>query len=245
MRYFVALRLAVAFLTNIPVGMFEAKDEDFGRAVGFFPLVGLCIGTLIAMLAWGLHGHLGVAAIATMIVAVSAGLTGGLHLDGVSDVFDGIGGGRGDRKRTLEIMRDSRIGSHGATALILIILGKFVASMELVAAENFLSLALAPLIARAIVVPIIIKVPYARSEGLGQSFQEHVGTVELLLAGSLLVAACLVGGTPIALATGIAVAGVACLGLLLFSKIRGVTGDGYGAMIELAEVLFLMGASAA
>ena len=66
-------------------------------------------------------------------------LTGGLHLDGFADVFDALGGGRGDRARMLEIMRDSRIGAHGAGAVALVLLAK-AACLEHLAAGGPLAL---------------------------------------------------------------------------------------------------------
>ena len=64
-----------------------------------------------------LHGRVAAPIAAVVLVALLAVLTGGLHLDGLADVFDALGGGRGDRARMLAIMRDSRIGAHGAAAM--------------------------------------------------------------------------------------------------------------------------------
>jgi len=122
-----ALVAAFAFLTRLPVWRGPLRDEDLGRSVSFFPLVGLVLGLGVTGLAAAVQGHLPPGLIAILLAALLAGLTGGLHLDGVADVFDALGGGRRDRARMLEIMRDSRIGAHGAAALILVLLAKVTA----------------------------------------------------------------------------------------------------------------------
>ena len=92
-------------------------------------------------------------------------MTGGLHLDGVADVFDGLGGGHGDRERILRIMRDSRIGAHGATALVLVLAVKVAALAELLGRGALWPLVVAPAVARFAVVPLIVLLPYARRGG--------------------------------------------------------------------------------
>src|SRR5687768_16835130 len=122
-----SLRLALGFLTRLPVGAAVVDEASFGRALGWFPLVGAGLGALLLVGAWVLEPVLAPSLCAAALVAFWAYATGGLHLDGVADVFDAFSGGRGDRERTLEIMRDSRIGAHGAVALVLVLLTKFVA----------------------------------------------------------------------------------------------------------------------
>src|ERR1700730_5503492 len=120
-----SLRSAFAFLTVIPVAADEGKPgARLGRA--YFPAVGALLGlvaggafALIASITTQMLG--GVAAIAVLAV-----LTGGLHLDGVADAADGLFG-RGDRAHRLETMRDPRVGSFGAVALIVVLLGDLAA----------------------------------------------------------------------------------------------------------------------
>src|SRR5262245_55001375 len=122
---------AFAFLTRLPVWAGPLRDADLGRSVSFFPLVGLVLGLVLTGLGSLMSGALSPPLAATLLVALLAGMTGGLHLDGVADVFDALGGGRGDRKRMLDIMRDSRIGAHGAAALVLLLLAKIFAVAQL------------------------------------------------------------------------------------------------------------------
>ncbi len=233
------LRLAMGFLTRIPVGDVLASDEDFARSLGFFALVGGVIGVFLSTVAWGLAPHLPPGAIAGIVLTLSAALTAGLHLDGLADVFDGLGGGRGDPARMLEVMRDSRIGSHGAVALILYFLCKLAVLAPLIEAGSFAAIALMPLIARGLLVPIIVTVPYVRKRGLGTSFQTHAGALEVFLAlGVVLLALYIAGPGPAVIATLWAAAAVIVFSGLVVSKLRGLTGDAYGALIEIAELTF-------
>src|SRR5437016_1160273 len=127
---------AFAFLTRLPVGGGPLRDADLGRSIAFFPLVGLVLGLVLTGLA--------------------SLLTGGLHLDGVADVFDALGGGRGDRQRMLEIMRDSRIGAHGAAALFLLLLAKTFAVATALEHRDLLALMVFPMLGRWAVTPTIV-----------------------------------------------------------------------------------------
>lgn len=116
---------AVRFLTLIPLPFVPAKtDEDYERVVAratlWFPMVGLLIGGLGCLAGWMAEQFWG-AAVRTVLIVVALGLiTSGLHLDGLSDTFDGLMSWR-PRERKLEIMKDSRIGAMGALALIAVL----------------------------------------------------------------------------------------------------------------------------
>src|SRR5688572_15857696 len=103
--------VALTFLTRTPIVLRDVRDADFGRSVAWFPVVGLLLGVMLATAATLSRGHMSHELIALSLVTLLVVVTGGLHVDGVADVFDGVGGGRGNRERTLEIMRDSHIGS--------------------------------------------------------------------------------------------------------------------------------------
>jgi adenosylcobinamide-GDP ribazoletransferase len=90
-------------------------------------VVGLVLGLVLTGLAALLVGALPSTVLAVALVALLAGMTGGLHIDGLADTFDALGGGRGDRQRMLDLMRDSRIGAHGAAALVLLLMMKVFA----------------------------------------------------------------------------------------------------------------------
>jgi adenosylcobinamide-GDP ribazoletransferase len=270
-----SIAAAFSFLTRLPVPARAIGDGDvaavaLGRSVVWFPLVGALLGGAQVAAAWLLGGHLPPGLTAIALVALSAALTGGLHLDGLADTFDGWAGGRGERARTLEIMRDSRIGAHGAAALVLLLAAKIVAIAGLLPHGELLPrldrlaqgdafqhgalwpLLAAPVLARWAVVPLVVFFGYARAEGLGSAFRAHARTVHV--AGTTLVAI----GAAIAIgsatpsfaetATALGIAAASALGValalagLLDRRLGGLTGDVYGAAIELTELAVLVSA---
>lgn len=232
---------AFAFLTRLPVDPGPVTDADLGRSAAFFPLVGValglaCVGLDRALRAIGVPAPL----VAVLVVALLAALSGGLHLDGVADLFDGLAGGRGDRERTLAIMRDSRIGAHGALALVLVVLAKVVAVHELLARGDGLALLAVPAVARWAVLPQLAFFPYARPDGLGRAFHETVGIVVLgvstiFVSGlAISVRHHALGELPAALGISLAIA------FWVRPRLGGLTGDVHGATIELCEVAALL-----
>ncbi len=243
MTTFRSAKLALAFLTRLPLSTGSASDVELGHSVGWFPLAGWMLGLLVAGVGLLVRGHLPPALAAVVLVALLAWATGGLHLDGWADLFDGFGGGRGDRARMLEIMRDSRIGAHGASALVLLLAAKVAALTELLPQGDLRLIVAFPLVARWAVVPLVLFFPYARREGLGKSFNGQAGPVELLVATVVTAGVAWVGAGVVVPAVA-AVASSLLLGALVQSRLGGLTGDVYGAAIELAEVVFLAAAVA-
>src|SRR5262249_40082429 len=123
--------VAVSFLTIVPVKAGVVGSAELSRSLAFFPLVGLLLGVVLAGMAWLIPPGATAGLVGVGLTALLAVLTGGFHLDGLADVFDGLGGGRGDRERMLAIMKDSRIGAHGAAALVLVLMGKAFALVGL------------------------------------------------------------------------------------------------------------------
>jgi len=235
-----ALVAAFAFLTRLPVWRGPLRDEDLGRSVSFFPLVGLVLGLGVTGLAAAVQGHLPPGLIAILLAALLAGLTGGLHLDGVADVFDALGGGRRDRARMLEIMRDSRIGAHGAAALILVLLAKVTALAQVVAANDLVALLAFPTVARWLVGLLVVLFPYVRREGLGRAFSGEAGRIQLGVASAITVVVVGVLGTQLILPALGAAAVVFAFAFWLHHRLGGLTGDVYGAAVELGEVVMLL-----
>jgi adenosylcobinamide-GDP ribazoletransferase len=232
------LLCAIGFLTRIPIPQRTWSEEDVARAAGFFAWV----GGLVALVLFGaaqLHGPLGARSTSYVLVAVWALVTGGLHLDGLADTVDGFSGGRGQPERTLEIMRDSRIGSHGALALVLLVVLK-ASALESLLTQGRHSWLLAPVLARFLCTLLMVAFPYARAQGLGRVFAGRLGLRELLI-GALALLPALVWAGPTC-AGGALGATLVSLGLALQFKRRlsGLTGDGYGAAIELSETACLL-----
>lgn len=229
---------ATGFMTRLPVPNVVLAEADVARGAGFFAWVGGMIALLL-WLAQTVLTPLGSSACAMCVVTLWAWLTGALHLDGLADTVDGLSGGRGDRERTLAIMRDSRIGAHGAVALVLTLGLKWVALEPLFRTRTLLWLA-APVVARFACTLLLASFAYAREQGLGSAFAKRVGVREVLL-GALATA-------PLGYAFGVhvvlpSVVGCACAYGLAFkvrARLGGLTGDAYGAAVEVCEVAMLL-----
>lgn len=239
---FAPLRLAFAFLTRIPLPIGSVTPWQLGAAVAYFPLVGAVLGGAQWLALTSLPAELEPALIGVALVALGAMLTGALHLDGLADVFDGLGGGRGDPSRMLEIMRDPRIGAHGATALVLVLLAKVYAIGSLAAHGVAAGVFLAPVCARLSAALLIRGFPYARAEGAGRSFRDHATWNHVAIAGVTVLVAIFAAGWEFFAAAvfGLALAGA--IGLWVHWRAGGLTGDAYGAAIELCEVGVLIAA---
>jgi adenosylcobinamide-GDP ribazoletransferase len=234
---------AFAFLTRLPVWSGPLRDPDLGRSVTYFPVVGLVLGLVLTGIAALLESVLTPTLAAVVLVAVLAALTGGLHLDGVADVFDALGGGRGDKQRMLDIMRDSRIGAHGAAALVLLLLAKVYAVAAVLERHDLISLLVFPAVGRWAVTPAIVLHPYARAEGTGRAFNGEAGARQVVGATAILALVLVALGPRLCIPAAGALAAASLFALWLRRRLGGLTGDVYGASIELAEVVMLVVAS--
>jgi adenosylcobinamide-GDP ribazoletransferase len=172
-------------------------------------------------------------------------LTGGFHEDGLADTADGLGGGF-TRERKLEIMRDSRIGSYAALALVTVLGGKYLALASLSPSQLFVALWLGHILARWSVLPLAAMLGYARDgQAANKPVADGIGWAQVA-AGTLLV---LVLTAPFGrlalLATLVSVVVVLLAGLYFRAQLGGITGDTLGAtnqVVELACYLVCAGA---
>lgn len=240
---FGSLITAIRTLTVLPV-----PGKDAPRLAGglpWFPVVGAGLGYALFGLATGADRLLGGTwpeAVGVAVLLGGALSTGGLHLDGVADWADGFFGARG-RERTLEVMKDVRVGAFGVTALVSVLLAKWVCLTRLAAGDSLLWIAMAAVVARTAAVALAVALPYARAGGgTGAPFVRDARARHLVLAlaaaaGILFLAGRLAGLA--ALGAGLALA--IPLGLWFRIRVRGVTGDLLGATIEITEVAVLFG----
>jgi adenosylcobinamide-GDP ribazoletransferase len=233
--------LAVRFLTIVPVPGREATGPGaLGRAAWWFPVVGLALGGALA----ALDGALALAfpALLGSLLLVSAWkvATGGIHLDGLADCLDGLGGRSAEQ--SLAIMRDSRIGVFGAVGLILAFLTAVLALAELPPGLRGRALLLAPVVGRLAPLLVAPAFPAARAgHGLAGPFLSGVspwaGPVHL--GGALLLAWASLGGWGTALVLAPAAAVYAWSGLFSW-RLGGVSGDVLGGGVEVAELTALL-----
>lgn len=208
------------------------------RALPWFPAVGLLLGALLLPVAWLAGQFWGAFVVAALLVVSWAVLTGGLHLDGLSDTFDGVMSWR-PRARKLEIMKDSRIGAMGALALVAVLLLKFALLSELGPAW-WQALLLAPLLGRWADLFSIAWFPPAAESGLGHAFHTQLRRQDYVLATALTTAVTMLIGGLAGLVAMLLVTSVAyLLARWWTNELGGLTGDTYGALCEITEVVAL------
>jgi len=236
-RYLSGALIAIEFLTPLRVRRVQTYDDrTFAEALGWYPLAGLVIGLGIALLDQGLRELLPAAPAAALIVAALALFSGGLHLDGVADTADGMAV-QGDRAKRLGVMSEGNTGPAGVMALVLVLLAQWSAIASLPTDARFAALIVAPVLARWTVVPIGMMFRPARPRGLGHAIHAGLWPVAAPLSTVIALA---VAGVTFGFA-GLVLVGVAAAAALLISAsaarmLQGVTGDVYGAGIEVAQV---------
>ncbi|MGB7873038.1 MAG: adenosylcobinamide-GDP ribazoletransferase [Anaerolineales bacterium] len=233
----ISLLTAFQFLTTFPALIRRSfTAQELGRAVGFFPLVGLALGGLLFGLGSSLRLIFPSPVVAIFILAAWLLLTRALHFDGFLDTCDGLFGGFTSERR-LEIMRDSRVGAFGVAGGGLLLLAKYAAILSLPHQSGLL---LAPVLGRWVLSMAIFAYPYARNKGMGRDMKDNVGWTQAFLATIITIPfAWLFAewmGLLALLVTGI----VLWLGAgFILRRIPGLTGDSYGALCELVELIVL------
>lgn len=235
---------AFQFLTRIPlVTLSEWSVESFGRSVKFFPMIGALLGLLlfgiVAVLQnfWGLRVPIHMMAIGVIIIEIF--ITGGLHCDGLMDTVDGIFSGR-SRERMLEIMKDSRVGAFGAMAFSLLVVVKYSVIMDIEPMVLPLALFVMPIVGRLAVVMGITLYPYARVDGLGKAFYQCSHYQTLFVAGIIALLLLVPLGTMALMSAAVGVVFAVSFCQYVSKKLGGLTGDVYGAVIELTEIVALV-----
>ena len=228
----------IQFMTRIPVPIkTEYDNKKIGKAMKFFPLVGALIGVILygeyMLLERFFHTKV---ALAGILVLTEIILTGGLHLDGLSDTFDGIFSYR-SKQRMLEIMKDSRVGANGALSLVIL----FILKTLFLAEVGFEFLLIMPVIGRMASVVNAGFAKYARPTGMGKGLVDETHTVDVVIA-TIITA---IISYAVLEVTGLIIVGVIFVLALYFAKlmerkIGGVTGDTLGAVVELSEVIVLL-----
>ncbi|WP_136441369.1 adenosylcobinamide-GDP ribazoletransferase [Pacificoceanicola onchidii] len=239
--------LAVQFLTRLPVPRdLEFSDDLLIRATKYYPAVGALIGGIGALVLWlsSLALPQGAAVVLSMAATILA--TGAFHEDGLADSLDGLGGGL-TRERSLEIMRDSRIGTYGSVALLLALGLKASLLMALPVWTAGLVLIANHTVSRMAVVHVIATTDYARDKGA--KFTVPTVTPEGYRVGiiSAVLVLFLTGLWLGWVATFVIFAGSTALGQIFraiyLRKLGGYTGDCLGGTQQLAELGALLAVS--
>ena len=261
--------LLLSFMTRIPMPKIDYDEEKLGKSMKYFPLVGVVIGFILlffSILFSYVLKNLSFSAFLPIIILVviltDLISTGALHLDGLADTFDGIFSYRSKHKM-LEIMKDSRLGSNGALALILYFLIKFVLLYSLLIenqGETIFAILTYPVVARFCSVISCASSPYARGSGMGKTFVDNTKTKEVVIGALItivysgVVLFCMMSSNfnyllPLdifmkSFAVNLLI--IAILGLFAYAfsklierKIGGITGDTLGALLEISSLVYL------
>lgn len=228
---------AFRFLTIIPLPTsFGSDTDDLAGAVPFFPIVGICLGLFASGAAWVLWLIFPPLVAAVLLTFLLLSFSGALHLDGLADTADGFFSAR-DRARTLVIMRDSRIGVMGVTALVILLLLKVSCMAALSRSDAVRAAFLIPVAGRCGLVVMMYMLQYVRREGgLGTLFfAGNTGWPALFGMIIIIIMGFAVNGIPGLVTVTLAMVTVVLFSLYCRHKIGGATGDTLGAACEIAE----------
>lgn len=237
-------------MTRIPIKADIGFDEEFHKSIVYFPLVGFVIGLISFFI-----GSLAIKVFdpfitSILIVAGEVILTGGLHIDGLGDTFDGIYSNR-DKERILEIMKDSRLGTNSLLAILFLVLIKIGLLNSVINSNLMYLIIFMPMISRLGVIVMLYKTVTPRKVGMGNIFIGKATLGMFAVAIIYTVTIFIVISKFLFLSTNpdiikllLSIVAVMLFDYLfknyIYKKIDGVTGDILGCTIELGELIFLL-----
>lgn len=236
-RVLMPFLVAMKFLTVIPVPIsVEVTPRRMGQAMVWFPVIGLMIGGILALVDWTLGLLFPPLVSAGLLLATWVALTGALHLDGFLDCCDGLLASTSPEQR-LAILRDSHAGAFAIVGAVCLLLIKFTLLVELPSAYRGTTLLVVPALTRAAMVYTARAFPYARTgPGLGQLFRDGLTWRQVLVAVAIAVVAAGAAlkwiGLVLVFSVWLLTVGIASW---VRRRIPGLTGDVYGAINELTE----------
>ncbi len=230
---------AIRTLTIIPVPGNE--DKEMSLALPWFPLAGLLLGIILyfAVLVWKrLPFPQWPAGCAILLLILDVLVTRGLHLDGMADWVDSMGGF--GREKRLAIMKDVSMGAFGALALILAMMTRWVLFIRLLSSGTFLWIMAIMSISRSMLVELMTTMPYARSgDGMARPFMDKAGKRHRLLSYIITLILCLMFG-PIGIGLFLLAWVIAVILRIYFRRqFNGITGDLLGAANVIIEIILL------
>ena len=246
--------LASQFLTILPVkDMGEVSPEEMGSTTSVFPVIGFGEGVLLAFFASVFMEYFPAELTSALLVLVMVIMNGGLHLDGLSDTFDAVASG-GDCEKKLLIMKDSSVGPMGVISIVMVLLLKYTLLSALFfhapPPAYFATVVSMPILSRWAMVTAAFHGRSARNDGLGHLFIEHTGAMQLAAASA---AAVILTGLVCTVIMQFplyvfylmfampVLYGFSFLSVLFCNRIfGGMTGDSFGALNEIALLIFLI-----
>jgi adenosylcobinamide-GDP ribazoletransferase len=241
------IRIGILICTRLPLGSPPRIESlDLVRASWALPVAGALVGAAGAWAFWiASELRLPAALAAALALVATLLVTGGLHEDGLADTADGFGGGW-DRARKLEIMRDSRLGTYGACALVMSLLLRWAALAELMSPMPAASALIAAHVAARAALPAFMHVvPPARTEGLSaRAGQPALWPAAVAALIGVLALALTLGGPAMVIGLVLATSAGFLMAWLCLWQIGGQTGDVLGALEQVIETVILLTAVA-
>jgi cobalamin 5'-phosphate synthase/cobalamin synthase len=245
-----SLLAALQFLTTIPIPIRKnVSPAQLGASVMFYPFVGCLLGLLLVGIGSLVNALFAREVVAALLLLAWVLLTGGLHLDGLMDACDGLLSHR-DVTERLRIMKDVHVGAWGILGAVWLLITKYAALHALLTqplTHWASALWLSPMLARWLLSVCILRYPYGRAEGLGQTLHANVrrshvvfGTICALLFTALVRP--LAGLPTFTLGlTALLLTPICAWFIVRFALARlpGLTGDVYGALTEISEAIVL------
>ncbi len=235
------LLVALQFLTSLPLPAVPmASPAALARSLPWFPAVGLLLGLVAAALDHLLRMVVPDGVGSILVLAALLMLTGAIHLDGLMDTCDGLFCAKG-RDERLAIMRDSHVGSFGVAGGVMVLLAKYAALVSLPADLRLSGLVLMACLGRWAILVAACAFPYARPEGLGKAVHDGARPASVLVGTAIAAgaAAGLASAVGLLLLASVLVAAYMA-GSYATARLQGLTGDVYGAVCELSEVVVLV-----
>jgi adenosylcobinamide-GDP ribazoletransferase len=264
---FKTILTAFQFLTIIPIRTKSGISErEVYNSTSFFPFVGALQGLFLALLAYLFLKIMPAEIAAAFVLSFYVLITGGFHQDGLSDTFDALsikssGDKERDRGKRLLVMKDSTIGPMGVVVIVLSLLLKYLLMKEILQTsdhvEKYSLFFFMPVFSKWAMVTAMYHAKSARKDGIGRTFLEHIGSRQIVFATALLALSfvvwcafhyllqdlfqCEIGSFMLFFFIEMIFVCLACLILKRIFTIRfgGLTGDNFGAIHEISEVLFL------
>jgi len=232
---------ALEFLTRIKFSSArEWSPEGFSRSLLWFPLIGLCAGLVLAGVNSTLMQFATPVLLRSILLLLAEFLIFGvLMYDGFMDTCDGVFSAR-DRERMLEIMKDSHVGANAVLGAVLLLLSKFAIYASLPAEGLSFVLVVSFLFTRSLMVFFIICYPYARNSGIGKMFKDHAQWWYWVPGLVLTCGVAYYFGLVYLVAVVVGFLLLNTVAQFLKSQLGGLTGDTYGFLTEVGEVVFIL-----
>ncbi len=231
-------------LTVIPI--WGNDTAHFCRTLLFFPYAGAIIAAIL-WLVWygcGIVPSMPVDICALILLGTGIVITGGIHVDGFGDIADGIGA-RHNPEKMLQVMKDSRLGSFGVMAVVMLLLVKWRVYTFVFAGHPEAVFA-AIIVARCVQALVLALIPYTpyKTNGMGGAFtcRGWLSWLTVLHSCAIMFAVGLLWGVEIWACSLAALCVSGCMLLWIWRYLRGITGDCVGAINETCEAVFLLSA---